>query len=62
MRCNQDCWKSLEALDAIKLASCRYAKRQLTWLRRDAGIHWLFREDCPDEDSAMAEISRVLRQ
>ena len=51
-----------EALDAIKLASCRYAKRQLTWLRRDAGIHWLFREDCPDEGSAMAEISRVLRQ
>ncbi len=51
-----------EALDAVKLASCRYAKRQLTWLRRDAELHWLFREDCPDETGALAEISRVLRQ
>ena len=51
-----------DALDAIKLASCRYAKRQLTWLRRDAGIRWLYREDYPDTDGALAEISRVLRQ
>ncbi len=52
----------LEALDAIKLASCRYAKRQLTWLRRDGQLHWIFREDCPDEASALAEIYRCLRQ
>ncbi len=51
-----------EALDAIKLASCRYAKRQLTWLRRDADLRWLYREDYPDTDGALAEISRVLRQ
>ena len=51
-----------EAVEAIKRASTRYAKRQLTWLRRDAELHWLCREDFPDETSAMAEISRVLRQ
>ena len=52
----------LEALAAIKLASCRYAKRQLTWLRRGGELRWLYREDCPDEASALAEISRALRQ
>ena len=51
-----------EALDAVKLASCRYAKRQLTWLRRDSALHWLCREDFPDEERALAEICRVLRQ
>ncbi|MCD8390414.1 MAG: tRNA (adenosine(37)-N6)-dimethylallyltransferase MiaA [Firmicutes bacterium] len=30
-----------EAAEEIKLASRRYAKRQLTWFRRDKRIHWL---------------------
>ncbi len=45
-----------EALAAIKQASCRYAKRQLTWLRRDAHLRWLFREDAPDLSRAAGEI------
>ena len=36
------------AIDAIKRASRRYAKRQLTWLRRDAGLHWIAWEGAPD--------------
>ena len=51
-----------EALEAVKTASCRYAKRQLTWLRRDAGLHWLPREEYPDEASALEQISLCLRQ
>ena len=51
-----------EALEAVKTASCRYAKRQLTWLRRDAGLHWLPREEYPDEAAAMEQISLCLRQ
>lgn len=31
-----------EAIDEIKLRSRQYAKRQLTWLRRDPGIHWFY--------------------
>lgn len=31
-----------DAVAAIQLASRRYAKRQLTWLRRDPGIHWFY--------------------
>lgn len=38
-----------EAVRLIKRNSRRYAKRQLTWFRRDGEVHW-FR---PDEDSAM---------
>lgn len=31
-----------DAVAAIQLASRRYAKRQLTWLRRDPSIHWFY--------------------
>lgn len=34
-----------EAIDAIKQATRRYAKRQLTWLRRDPEIIWLQADD-----------------
>ncbi len=30
-----------EAVDLIKRNSRRYAKRQLTWFRREDGIHWI---------------------
>ena len=30
-----------EAIEAIKTATCRYAKRQRTWFRRDPRINWL---------------------
>lgn len=30
-----------EAIDKLKMESRRYAKRQLTWFRRNSDIHWL---------------------
>lgn len=33
------------AVELIKRNSRRYAKRQMTWLRRDADIHWVTRHD-----------------
>ncbi len=51
-----------EALEAVKRSSCRYAKRQLTWLRRDRELRWLAREDYPDVSSALAEILAAARQ
>ena len=41
-----------DAVAAIQLASRRYAKRQLTWLRRDADLFWLRHEKTPDMDRA----------
>ena len=40
-----------EAADQVRQSSRRYAKRQLTWLRRNQNIHWLIRETGqPDEE------------
>ena len=33
-----------EAADLVRQSSRRYAKRQLTWFRRNKAIHWLIRE------------------
>ena len=41
-----------EAIDLVKLRSRQYAKRQLTWLRRNPDIHWIFWEK--DRDFARA--------
>lgn len=37
-----------EAVEAIKRGSRRYAKRQLTWLRRDAALRWILWEREPE--------------
>jgi tRNA dimethylallyltransferase len=36
------------AIEKIKMESRRYAKRQLTWLRRDDDVNWIAWEDAPD--------------
>ena len=43
-------WREAEEL--VKLRSRQYAKRQLTWLRRNPDIHWIFWEK--DRDFARA--------
>lgn len=45
-----------DAVETVKRESCRYAKRQLTWLRRDKELVWLPREDYPTEDSLLAAV------
>jgi tRNA dimethylallyltransferase len=44
-----------EAKAAIQQATRRYAKRQLTWFRRDTQIHWLsgFGQDAAIERQAL---------
>lgn len=51
-----------EAIEAVKRESCRYAKRQLTWLRRDGGLVWLPREEYPDTEALTDRISQDLRR
>ena len=41
-----------EAIELIKLASRRYAKRQLTWLRRDESLFWIRWGASPDFSEA----------
>ncbi|MCL2201323.1 MAG: tRNA (adenosine(37)-N6)-dimethylallyltransferase MiaA [Oscillospiraceae bacterium] len=47
-----------EAVDKIKMESRRYAKRQLSWLRRDSQIRWMLR----DEFSGVESIVRRLAE
>ena len=34
-----------EAVEAVKRESRRYAKRQLTWFRRNGDIHWIYQQE-----------------
>jgi tRNA dimethylallyltransferase len=51
-----------EAKAAIQQATRRYAKRQLTWFRRDTQIHWLsgFGQDAAIQQQALAWICSQL--
>jgi tRNA dimethylallyltransferase len=45
-----------EAIEKIKMESRRYAKRQLTWLRRNDKIKWITYENVPDIDTGVKKI------
>ncbi len=49
-----------EAVEEVKLRSRQYAKRQLTWLRRNDKIHWLHWEKEPDFPAALQEATKIL--
>jgi len=49
-----------EAVEELKLRSRQYAKRQLTWLRRNKEIHWIYWEKERDFDKALQEATEIL--
>ena len=49
-----------EAKDKIKQESRRYAKRQLTWFRRDERINWIDILKYPDRDSQYEYVKQVI--
>ena len=49
-----------EAVAEVKLRSRQYAKRQLTWLRRKDGIHWLLWEKDPDFPAGLQNATEYL--
>ena len=50
-----------EAIELIKLSSRRYAKRQLTWLRRDEALWWYLWPSEPDFNDARQASTEYLR-
>ena len=48
------------AVDRIKMESRRYAKRQLTWLRRDKDVNWIIRDGIPDTEHGAEMVMRKL--
>ena len=51
-----------EAAEEIKLRSRQYAKRQLTWLRRNPDIHWIFWEKERNFASALQIATEILTE
>lgn len=49
-----------EAVELVKRRSRQYAKRQLTYLRRNTAIHWLYWEKERDFDKALQEATEIL--
>jgi len=49
-----------EAVEEVKLRSRQYAKRQLTWLRRNRDIHWILWEKERDFVSALQIATEIL--
>ena len=38
------------AVENLKRATRRYAKRQITWFKRNEAIHWLYPDACPSNE------------
>jgi len=51
-----------DAVDRIKMESRRYAKRQLTWLRRDKDVNWVIRDGTPDTEHGAEMVMRKLNE
>lgn len=49
-----------DAVEEVKLRSRQYAKRQLTWLRRNEAIHWVLWDKVPDFPSGLQNATTVL--
>ena len=51
-----------EAADQVRQSSRRYAKRQLTWFRRNPNMHWLVRQPEQSSEEILALARQVLRE
>ena len=51
-----------EAKEQVKLGTRHYAKRQLTWFRREKDVIWLDKSRFPDDDAVLLEILKDLRE
>ena len=50
-----------ETVDQIKKDTRHFAKRQLTWFRREREVVWINKGDFPNEKSVLAEMLKVLK-
>ena len=48
------------AIAQVQQSSRRYAKRQLTWFRRNAKMHWLIRKNNQSADEILAQARQVI--
>ena len=51
-----------DAADEVRRSSRRYAKRQLTWFRRNPSVHWLTRQTGQSSDEIFCQARQILRE
>ena len=51
-----------EAVQQIQQSSRRYAKRQLTWFRRNPGMHWILRRKDQPFGEILEEARRIVKE
>ena len=51
-----------ECVEILKRNSRRYAKRQLTWFRRDKNVHWIYRDACSSEKEIIQKACSMCEQ
>lgn len=51
-----------DCLETLKRASRNYAKRQLTWLRRDTRAHWLYYDAPEDFPGVLQQATEILSE
>ena len=49
-----------EAADQVRIASRHYAKRQLTWFRRNKNIHWILRKNGESGEEILEKARQIL--
>ena len=50
-----------QAAEEVKKASRHYAKRQLTWFRRNPAVHWLIRREGQGSEEILASARQIIR-
>ncbi len=51
-----------EAVEQVKRDTRHFAKRQMTWFRRERDVVWIDREAYADEDAILKEMLRVVKE
>ena len=51
-----------EAADLVRQSSRRYAKRQLTWFRRNPAMHWLTRSEKRGPNEILEDARRIIQE
>lgn len=51
-----------DAIDAIKQDTRHFAKRQLTWFRREREVIWLNKEEYADEEALLKNILQIVKK
>jgi uncharacterized membrane protein YgaE (UPF0421/DUF939 family) len=53
--------KRVDFIEKLKMETRRYAKRQLTWFKKNERINWIYPDDCADINMLYDEAERLIK-